>query len=141
VAPRLGLQTEIASGFFLVEIDTGCGATHQSFTSSIHFSCLSERSFSVADMPKINESDVPPPSFPVLVSMFSSQAAMALGLIENPVTKKSSIELPLARHFIGMLTVLEEKTKGNLSDEESSFLDRSLHQLRISFVQAEKSAK
>lgn len=95
----------------------------------------------MAEMPKIKEADVPPPSFPVLVSMFSSQAAMALGLIENPVTKKTSIELPLARHFIGMLSVLEEKTKGNLSSEEAAFLDRSLHQLRISFLQAEKNAK
>ena len=95
----------------------------------------------MAGMPKINEADVPPPSFPVLVSMFSSQAAMALGLIENPVTKTKSVELPLARHFVGMLTVLEEKTKGNLSSEESGFLERSLHQLRLSFMQAEKSAK
>lgn len=92
----------------------------------------------MADMPKINEADVPPPSFPVLVSMFSTQAAVALGLIENPITKKKMVELPLARHYIGMLTVLDEKTKGNLTSEESGFLERSLHQLRMAFLQAEK---
>lgn len=95
----------------------------------------------MADAPKIHAADVPPPSFPVLVSMFSSQAAVALGLIENPISKKKSVELPLARHFIGMLTVLEEKTRGNLTDDENTFLDRSLHQLRMAFLQVEKNGK
>jgi hypothetical protein len=95
----------------------------------------------MADMPKLTAADMPPPSFPVLVSMFSTQAAVALGLIENPVTKQKTIELHLAKHFIGMLTVLEDKTKDNLSSEESDFLDRSLHSLRMAFLQAEKGAK
>ncbi len=73
--------------------------------------------------------------------MFSTQAAVALGMIPHPVTKQHTLELPIAKHFIGMLTVLEEKTKGNLSGEESSFLERTLHQLRIAFVDAEKRAK
>ena len=73
--------------------------------------------------------------------MFSTQAAVALGMIPHPLTKKQTVELPLARHFIGMLTVLEEKTKGNLNTEESTFLDRTLHQLRMAFLDAEKRAK
>ncbi|MDB5336129.1 MAG: hypothetical protein JWN70_1748 [Planctomycetaceae bacterium] len=89
----------------------------------------------------ISESDIPPPSFPVLVSMFSTQAAVALGMIPHPMTQKQSLELPLAKHFIGMLTVLEEKTEGNLNPEEKTFLERSLHQLRVAFLEAERKAK
>ncbi|MES2790998.1 MAG: DUF1844 domain-containing protein [Planctomycetota bacterium] len=95
----------------------------------------------MADTPKISESDIPAPSFPVLVSMFSTQAAVALGMIPHPVTKQMQTELPLAKHFIGMLTVLEEKTKGNLNSEEATFLERSLHQLRMAFLDLERKAK
>ena len=96
------------------------------------------KAITLTDIPKISNSDIPPPSFPVLVSMFSTQAAVALGLIPHPMTKQYSTELPLAKHFIGMLTVLDEKSKGNLTAEESTFLERTLHQLRLAFVEAEK---
>lgn len=95
----------------------------------------------MADMPKLTPADMPPPSFQILVSMFSTQAAVALGMIENPLTKKKTVELHLAKHFIGMLTILEEKTKGNLSTEEAEFLERSLHSLRMGFLQADNNAK
>lgn len=96
----------------------------------------------MADAPThIPESEIPPPSFPVLVSMFSTQAAVALGMIPHPVTKQQSVELPIAKHFIGMLTVLEEKTRGNLTGEETTFLDRSLHQLRVTFLEVERKAR
>ena len=95
----------------------------------------------MADSPAISASEIPPPSFPVLVSMFSTQAAVALGMIPHPVTKQMSVELPIAKHFIGMLTVLEEKTIGNLSPEEKTFLERSLHQLRVACLEAGRKAK
>ena len=91
--------------------------------------------------PRISDADIPAPSFPVLVSMFSTQAAVALGMIPNPITGQQTVELPVARHFIGMLTVLEEKTAGNLSAEEKGFLERSLHQLRVACMEAERKAK
>ena len=95
----------------------------------------------MADSPAISASEIPPPSFPVLVSMFSTQAAVALGMIPHPMTKQMSVELPIAKHFIGMLTVLEEKTDGNLSPEEKTFLDRSLHQVRVACLEAERKVK
>lgn len=87
---------------------------------------------------KFSEADIPPPDFSVLVSMFSSQAAVALGLIPHPATKKQEVDLPVAQHFINMLTVLEDKTRGNLSEKEQKFLDQALHQLRMAFVQQRK---
>jgi hypothetical protein len=73
--------------------------------------------------------------------MFSTQAAVALGMMPHPVTKQQVAELPVAKHFIGMLTVLEDKTKGNLTTEESSFLERTLHQLRMAYMDVEKRTK
>jgi hypothetical protein len=45
----------------------------------------------------------------------------------------------LARHLIDTLGVLEEKTKGNLTGEESQLLDNILHELRMIFVNTPKS--
>ncbi|MBT4865367.1 MAG: DUF1844 domain-containing protein [Planctomycetaceae bacterium] len=81
---------------------------------------------------------MPPPTFEVLVSMFSTQAMVALGLIPNPATGKAEVLPDLAKHFIDMLSVLETKTAGNLEPHEKTLLDSSLHQLRMAFVQATK---
>jgi hypothetical protein len=81
---------------------------------------------------------MPPPTFEVLVSMFSTQAMVALGLIPNPATGKAEVLPDLAKHFIDMLSVLETKTAGNLEPHEKTLLDESLHQLRMAYVQATK---
>ena len=81
---------------------------------------------------------MPPPTFEVLVSMFSTQAMVALGLIPNPATGKAEVLPDLAKHFIDMLSVLETKTAGNLEPHEKTLLDSSLHQLRMTYVQATK---
>ena len=83
----------------------------------------------------VSPSDIPPPNFTVMVSMFSSQAAVALGMIPHPVTKQRKPEPHLGRHFIDMLSILEEKTRGNLTAQEADFLEKTLHQLRIAFLQ------
>ena len=80
----------------------------------------------------------PPADFLTLVSMFSTQALVALGLIANPITGKADVQLGLAKHFIDMLGVLENKTAGNLEPREASILSESLHQLRMAFVEQSK---
>lgn len=92
----------------------------------------------MADTSKLTNADLPPANFQVLVSMFSTQAAVALGLLPHPVTNKQTVELPLAKHFISMLTVLEEKTKRNLTTEEESFLGSVLHRLRTTYLELER---
>ena len=81
---------------------------------------------------------MPPASFGTLVAMFTTQAMVSLGAIPNPATGKAEPQLELARHFIGLLGVLEEKTKGNLDPHESQQLIQSLHELRIAFVEISK---
>jgi hypothetical protein len=76
---------------------------------------------------------LPPASFPVLISSMATQAAMALGQIAIPGEENPAVHP--ARHYIDLLGVLEEKTKGNLTDEESKMLGGVLHELRMLFLQ------
>jgi len=83
-----------------------------------------------AERPKL-----PQASFLTLVSSFLTQAMLAMGLIEHPEMKGHGPDLDLAKFNIDMLEVLEEKTKGNLTDEEKKLLNDALHQVRMAFVQ------
>lgn len=81
-------------------------------------------------------SDLPPASLLTLIQMLNLQAAHALGLLENKgETGRSEVRPEEARHFIDLLHVLEQKTRGNRNEAESQALEISLHQLRMAFVQ------
>lgn len=77
---------------------------------------------------------LPPPSFEILISMLFTQAISALGQMPNPVDGETSVDKPMAKHSIDMIEMLETKTKGNLSDDESKMLREALHALRMAFV-------
>lgn len=70
------------------------------------------------------------------VMMQAQQAAMFLGRIPNPQTGQPEVNLELARLFIDQLEMVREKTRGNLSKEESEILTRVLSDLQLTFVQA-----
>jgi hypothetical protein len=85
---------------------------------------------------------LPPASFSFLVLSLRTQAEVQLGLMRFSEEEKPEPELPLARHTIDMLGVLQEKTRGNLSMEEQRLLENSLTELRFRFVQvSEEVAK
>lgn len=88
-----------------------------------------------AEAPKQEEGQIPEASFPLLVSTLATQAISALGQMPDPATGKAMIYKPLARHMIDLLAVLEEKTKGNLDEEESKMLTEILSQLRMLYIQ------
>ena len=77
---------------------------------------------------------VPPASFRTLVSSLMAQSFMALGGMQDPKTGKRLVDLALAKHHIDMLSVLEEKTKGNITDEEKKLLDQALYESRMQYV-------
>jgi hypothetical protein len=79
---------------------------------------------------------LPPASFAVLVGTLGTQALALLGQIPHPESGKVEIDLPYARHFIDTLQVLEEKTRGNLTPDESRVLSELLHELRLAYVAA-----
>lgn len=76
----------------------------------------------------------PPASLESLVSMIASQAMAALGLFADPATGEAETNRPLAKFLIDNLGVLEEKTEGNRSEEESAHLRDALHHLRMIYV-------
>ncbi len=77
---------------------------------------------------------LPSASFEALISTFATQTLLALGLMEHPSMGRM-INLDLAKFNIDLLGIIEEKTKGNLSQEEKEVLDQTLHQLRMAFVE------
>ncbi len=81
------------------------------------------------------------PTFAMLISSFASQALMGLGFVENPFTKKKEVNLGEAKFHIDLLEMLEQKTKGNLSSDESSTLEGLLFDLRMRFVDALNAAQ
>ncbi|HUG69970.1 MAG TPA: DUF1844 domain-containing protein [Pirellulaceae bacterium] len=76
---------------------------------------------------------LPPASFSVLVMSLATQALASMGQVPD-VDGKPVVELGHAKHFIDTLGVLAEKTKGNLTSEESAMLTNALHELRLLFV-------
>ena len=78
---------------------------------------------------------LPPATFDFLVLSIRTQAEMQLGLMHFGEEEKPQPNLPLARHSIDLLSVLLEKTKGNLSMDEQRLLENSLTELRFRFVQ------
>jgi len=79
---------------------------------------------------------LPPPSFSFLVATHAAQISTLLGQTPNPMTGKTEVRLDMAKHFIDTLTILEEKTKGNLTADEVSLLSAVLHQARVGYVAA-----
>ena len=79
----------------------------------------------------------PPATFEFLIHTLFTQALMALGRIPNPITNQTHKNLSTARHFVDMLTMLGEKTEGNLTADERRLLDEMQHQLRMQIL-AEK---
>jgi len=81
------------------------------------------------------QATMPPASFALLVQSLVSQALVALGDAENPLTGQRQADWELARFHIDMLGILEEKTKGNLTRQEENLLRGWLFDLRLRYVQ------
>ena len=71
------------------------------------------------------------------------QAQMQLGLFKLDETsdEEPEVNLPLARHSIDLLGMLQEKTQGNLTTEEHRLLENGVTELRFRFVQAVDAQK
>lgn len=80
-----------------------------------------------------------PIEFSDIVRMFASQAALYLGLIPDPQTKQAMLAPDMAAINIDMLAILEEKTKGNLGDDDAEELSQTVKELRAVFVETTKA--
>jgi hypothetical protein len=77
---------------------------------------------------------LPPPTLAFLITTLGTQAMVALGEVPNPLNGKMERLPNQAKHFIDTLAMLEEKTAGNRTPEDSALLTSLLHQLRIAYV-------
>lgn len=77
-------------------------------------------------------------NFPTFVASLNASALVHLGVIEDPATGSKSKNLPMAKQTIDILSMLEEKTEGNLAPDEKNMLQNILYDLRILYVK-EKS--
>ena len=70
------------------------------------------------------------------VMMQAQNAALFLGQIPNPQTGQAEVNLEVARMFIDQLVMIQEKTRGNLTTEESTVLRNALASLQMAYVEA-----
>ena len=76
--------------------------------------------------------------FSSLVSGFMTEAMAFMGILAHPAMKGVKKDLKHAQYVINTLSMLKEKTAGNLTQQESDMLEEVLHQLRMGYVSASK---
>jgi hypothetical protein len=84
------------------------------------------------------ESALPAVDFHTFVLSLGSSALLHLGELEHPEGGATEKDLPLAKHTIDILSMLEEKTKGNLTSAEEKLIQSLLYDLRLRYVNASK---
>src|ERR687891_1925089 len=75
------------------------------------------------------------------VMMQAQNAALFLGQIPNPQTGQGEVNLELAKMFIDQLGMIQEKTRGNLTNEEAAVLKNTLSNLQMAFVEVSKEMR
>jgi len=81
----------------------------------------------------------PETPFANFIEPLIAQAYMSLGMLRNPYQPQAKIDPGAARQMIDILTLLQEKTSGNLTAEEEDFLATHLGELKLAYVQRTKS--
>ncbi|HVZ73296.1 MAG TPA: DUF1844 domain-containing protein [Polyangia bacterium] len=96
---------------------------------------------------RVEEPPAPPPpeagtagpgavDFHTFVLSLGSSALMHLGELEVPGAGAAEKDLPLAKHTIDILSMLQQKTRGNLTPAEDKLIESLLYDLRLRFVEA-----
>jgi Domain of unknown function (DUF1844) len=101
----------------------------------------SEPSFAKDTTDSLDVDSAEATGFTTLVSYLSTTAMFQLGLLPGPSGEVIPPDLPNGRRTIDLLEVLQEKTRGNLTPDESRLLGDVLYELRMSFVEVEKHQK
>ena len=118
------------------------------------FTVTDRRSFSEAGEARPADEVAPPPAGPApgaagpptlpavdfhtFVLSLGSSALLHLGELEHPDVGAPQKDLPLAKHTIDILVMLEEKTRGNLTAAEDKLIASLLYDLRLRYVEAQK---
>jgi hypothetical protein len=81
---------------------------------------------------------MPEVTFSTFVMSLNTSVLYHLGELPDPESGEKFVNLDLARHAIDTLVVLEQKTKGNLTDEEAELMRNILYDVKMRFVNAVK---
>lgn len=84
---------------------------------------------------------LPPVSLTTFISGLGVEALMALGQMENPVTRKKETDLEQAKYLIDTIQMLKDKTKGNLKPDEGKMVEELVYNLQMGYVKASQSRK
>jgi hypothetical protein len=87
----------------------------------------------------MTDKQTPSVDFSTFVLSLASSAMLHLGKVPDPTGQSMVPTLAMARQSIDMLAMLKDKTRGNLTIEESALLDRVLHDARIAFVEESRN--
>lgn len=87
----------------------------------------------MSDSPPMDS--MPKITFSTFILSMASSTLVPLGEVDNPSTGKKTPDKAMAKSSIDMLTMLKEKTQGNLTDEEQKMFDNLLFELRMKYVQ------
>jgi hypothetical protein len=79
---------------------------------------------------------LPDPTFAELVNTIAVQAMVGFGGMAGPGGERIPPNLEIAKHYVDMLKVLEDKTKGNLTDDERKLLDQVMYEVRMRYIQS-----
>jgi hypothetical protein len=82
------------------------------------------------------QSAAPAIDFHTFVLSLGSSALLHLGELERPGAAGPEIDLPMAKNTIDILSMLQDKTRGNLTPEEQKLIDGLVYDLKISYVDA-----
>lgn len=75
-------------------------------------------------------------TFSTFVLSLSTAVLVNLGELPDPLKNEKAINLPIAKQTIGLIEMLMEKTKGNLTEDEDQLIDGMLYDLRMKYVEA-----
>ena len=95
-----------------------------------------EDEYEIGDLPGADD----PASFINFLMSIASNAAAALGMMEHPATGERSVDLQLGKHWIDVLGMMEQKTRGNHHPQEAQILEGLLADLRMQFVSLNRAA-
>lgn len=86
-----------------------------------------------------DKAENPNTPFTNFVEPLIAQGYMSLGMLRDPYRPQAKTDPAAARQMIEILTLLRDKTKGNLTEDEEDFLETHLGELKLAFVQRTKT--
>lgn len=86
----------------------------------------------------VDYSKMPDINFSTFIFSLNSSALVHLGVVEQPISGGHTKNLLIAKQTIDIIAMLEEKTKGNLTDDEHNLIKNLLHELRLIYIRENK---